>query len=489
MSQLKRTAVTGYLWQILGQVGQRGVALLAIMILARFVSKEDLGVYGVAISVITFIEMLRLGGVLQAFIAHPGDEEDAKDTVFWIALLLGVGYTAILFLGAPAVASLFKSPDLLPILRVLSLTQLIDSFRLVPHALLLRRYRFREKSICDSVPVFIGAAAAVVSLAFLPEDKRVWCLVLMFLCRSLSAVVITHLFLPHWPRATFDKAIGRTLAWNGFKILMSNFPSGTLEQFLRPVVGLRAGMAAAGVFNLAYSTTTPAGMVSHAANWTLFPILARHAEQAEKLRDYLLRALKMVPLPAVALLTWLILTAPDLIPLAFSERWAPAAAPAQWLSLAIILRSYTYVSINSMLAAGRASPAIFIWWATLLLAVALFLKWPLAEGDATTPARIVAVFYGFSCLLSLILDSVTFGLRPVAIARALLPTAVSCGAAAAAASAVWASGLLDAWPLLRLLVVTVVYTLTFLPICGKMMGGTWRSLFHPRGFKELLRVN
>lgn len=482
---LKRIAFMGFAWQFFGLLGQQGVSFITTLVFAALLTKEDFGTLAVAITIIGFSETIRTAGVTQAFIAYSGDHKQAQHTVFWMSLMSGLFFFVILFLSGPFIGEWVQFPRLGIVLQVLSVTQIIDSFRIVPFALAVRELRFAQKSLAETAPYLIGAAAALSSIPFLSVEERIWCVVIMHLVRTLTQSIIFNVISPHFVRLQYDRVVAKKLFLRGSAILGSNLPSNSLEPLVQFMVGFRSGEAAAGGYNLGAQLTSPASKIAHAANATLFPILAKNVAHTDKLRDYSLRSFRTVGLVSTAALLWFVAAAPSLFMILFQPKWHFAIPIAQWIAIAAGFRLYSFVATNTMLAIGKSGFSVATWLITLLAALILLSSWPMSEG-ALTAARLSAVFYGLSLLLGTAGLCLSLNLSPFKVLVSMAPALVSSGL-----------GYLSAWlvdtllitqsSFVRLPCLTLTFALVFLIICGKMLSGSWLAMLSPSGIRSALR--
>jgi O-antigen/teichoic acid export membrane protein len=487
LSSLRRTAVKGFLWQVFGLIGQRGAAFLASIVLARLLVPEDFGVVAIALAVITFAEMLRVGGLVPAFIAHKETDKSARHTVFWLGLAAGIGFFAIMFFGAPYAAGWFNAPKLDPILRALAFTQLVDSFRTVPFAIMVRDYRFKEKSIAESLPMLVAVPAGIIAAWMLPEEQRAWALVVMFLIRYLLSTILVLRYEPYRPKAIFHPKIARQISGEGRRILLTSIPASALDPLSRLGLGVRIEVGSVGVFNLASAVTMPPTFLAYAANWTLFPIIANNIDDHKRVERYLVRSLKSVGLLSLGVLAWLAFVSPDLLPIVFGEKWLAVIVPTQWLCLATAFRNYVLLATNALMAYKKYTPANVIWWFALSLLIGLFVFWPLPVDSAVVPAQLFAVAMGVAWLLTVVLTASSFKLPAEHAAATVLVPVIPplLGAGAAWLARVWFGEGLEPW--VRVLVETGTFCAIFMPVAGKMLGGHWFSLFTVSGVRGVIR--
>lgn len=487
MSSLRRTAIKGFVWQVFGLFGQRGAAFIASIVLARLLVPDDFGVVAIALAIISFAEMLRVGGVVPAFIAHQDRDDGAEHTVFWLGLAAGIGFALVMVVGAPFAASWFEVPRLTPILRALALTQLIDSFRTVPFAILVRDYRFREKSIADSGPMLIAVPAGIATAYVLPIEHRAWALVVIYVIRYLLSMILVMRYQPYAPKAIFNWGIAKRLTSEGRRILASIIPSGALDPIARIGLASRVDIGSVGVFNLANSITTPPTFLAHAANWTLFPIISNNLNDHGRVVRYLIKSLKSVGLLSFGVLAWLAMVAPDLLPIVFGEKWLALVVPTQWLCLATAFRNYALLSTNALLAYKKSTPAIVIWWVGLAAVVLLLAFWPIPADSAIVPSQLFAAGLGVAWVLSTILTAKAFELSVGEVLDTILIPIVPAALGGLAAFLLRFSVGEGMTPVVRVLAESFVFFAVFMPVAGRMLGGGWLSLFTSKGIKAVIR--
>ena len=92
--------------------------LLALVILARFLSPTDYGLVAMVAAVVAFGEILRDFGLSAAAVQAPTLSREQRDNLFWINAGIGFALCLAAFALAPAVAALYGEP------RIVAITQL-----------------------------------------------------------------------------------------------------------------------------------------------------------------------------------------------------------------------------------------------------------------------------------------------------------------------------------------------------------------------------
>ncbi len=478
----------GFVWQAFGQLGQRGVMFVATLVFGRVLSAEQYGLVSFALAFVLFVDVLRHSGVMQAFIAFQGKDEDAQDTVFWMSFTAGVFWTLVLVGVAFALPYWNVSPGLSELLLVLSFSLLIDSFKLVPTALLLRRLRFKENAISESVGVIVGMIVGMICLFVLPKEEKQWAMIIMYLTRSLVSAVAFNFYALHIPKFRFDKSVASPLSRRGMGILSSNFPSSSLDSFTDMMIGFVMKAAPLGYFRLGFNATSPTIYMAHAANNTIFPIIANHQNNLVKAAEITLRAIKSIGLISIGIAAWLFVVSPDLLPLLFVEKGGPSTAVAQLLAFAVFLRGWTFVCTNAMLAVGKSYAAAGTWWITLAVAAGLLLFGLTPASTPEAAALLVLVYSGVSFVAAGFWLIRAFPIRVSEFFRNLCPAVFSAVPACFIGILVQKYSGLEGNHGLRFVVTSLAYVMTFLPFCGLLAGGGWLSLFKVSGWKAMLKA-
>ena len=181
--------------------------------MARLVSPEDFGLFGIAFAVTGFLEFAKTGGVVVPVLQSESLTTEQLDTLFWFNVGLGLLVTLVGLAAAPVVGHVFSDPRLVPITRVLALGFLAGGLSTQHYALLRRRMRFTALAICE-VTAFVTAGTIAIWAA--ARGSGYWALVYFQLVRevvqSVLVIAITG-WIPGWPSR--GAAVGPLLRFGG----------------------------------------------------------------------------------------------------------------------------------------------------------------------------------------------------------------------------------------------------------------------------------
>ena len=154
MATLKQKVVRGSLWSLLEKFGRLFVGFGVTLILARLLTPADYGVVALLTIFIAISGSLIDAGFGDALVQKKDATELDFNSVFYLSLALSSVFYLILFFSAPFIAKFYSQPILVPILRVLALTLILNSINSIQNAELTRNLLF-DKSFKISLSIFI----------------------------------------------------------------------------------------------------------------------------------------------------------------------------------------------------------------------------------------------------------------------------------------------------------------------------------------------
>ena len=124
--KLAARAVRGGLWVLLARSVKWVSQFARTVILARLLTPNDFGLFGIAFLALNLLETLSVTGMWAALIQKREPIRPYLDTVWTIELIRAAGIALALFFCAPAIASFFNTPEVGPLVRVTGLAVLFQ---------------------------------------------------------------------------------------------------------------------------------------------------------------------------------------------------------------------------------------------------------------------------------------------------------------------------------------------------------------------------
>jgi PST family polysaccharide transporter len=348
---LTHRTISGLLWTGLGKVGNAGLSLLILLVLARLLSPREFGTVSAALVVIGFSTIFSRLGLGPAVVQRQHLERRHLQAAFTGSLLLGLLLGAGIWWAAPAAAAFFHDPEVEPVLKALAWTFPLRGVSTVAESLMFRELRFRWMANLELATFALGYGMVAILLAL--AGFGVWALVAAVMvqttARSAVLLYVRRPPLAWWPE------------WDALKEILhfgTGFTLAKVANYLalqgdNLVTGHWLGPAALGLYGRAYHLmSVPASLVGNVLDDVLFPTMARFQEDVDRLGRAFRRGAAVIALVALPVSIVIFLLAPEVIQVALGPNWSGAVAPFQVLVLGTLFRTSCKLSDSLARSAG-----------------------------------------------------------------------------------------------------------------------------------------
>jgi O-antigen/teichoic acid export membrane protein len=392
--QLKDAAVAGVRWTTAARVGIEVITLASAVVLARLIAPSGFGQAVVPLILVPLAVILTFEGFGSALVQRKEIGRVHVEAAMLASLLTGIVLAALtLALAEPVGKPLFGS-DTAELLMMISPVFLLAGLCAVSRSLLWRRLDFRRVSLIEMIALALSAVAAV-GLAVAGLDAEAIVIAALF-----GSAVTTLLLLgaapppmPRWHRGALGEIMGFGLPASAAGLTSVAITNATLA-----VAAVRLSPSQVGLFWRAFQLgVIYQEKISGIMIRLAFPVYSRTTDLKE-LTHFHERATRIHAAVLLPLLSLLIITAPDLVPWLFGERWAPAVEPVQILCIAGMIAAILTGYAQIMLAAGK--PRVLLIFNVFLLALYVIASWIAA------PYGITALAIAVVCVHVVLLVSV-----------------------------------------------------------------------------------
>lgn len=342
---LGKQAAQGAAWNYAAFLLSKGLLFVATLILARLLTPEEFGLVGMALLVITVLEIFRDFGIGSALIYRQGEgegeREAAANMAFWLSAGIGVVLFALNWLCAPVVVGFFKTGDaaqseqVATLLRVLGFSLLFASLGSTHDALLQKEINYRRRMIPEVGRTLVKG---VLSVVFALMGWGVWSLVIGQVVGEGLATLLLWATSQWRPSRVLDRNMLKPMAGYGSQIMMSNGLGTMVSDVDYFIIARLLGEGALGLYTLAFRI--PEMIVSNlarAVSAVAFPVAARLQADLAAMRDAYLRMQHYMLLILAPLGFGLAAATPTIMHTLFQARWDPAIPVMQLLSVYMVL--------------------------------------------------------------------------------------------------------------------------------------------------------
>ena len=173
---------SGFLWRFAERCGAQSVAFIVSIVLARLLDPDTYGTIALITVFITILNVFVDSGMGNALIQKKTADELDFSTVFYFNIFSCSILYLVIFITAPLIAEFYNRQELIPLVRVLSLTVVISGVKNIQQAYVSCHMLFK-KFFFSTLAGTIGAAIIGIAMAYL--GFGVWALVAQQLFNTL----------------------------------------------------------------------------------------------------------------------------------------------------------------------------------------------------------------------------------------------------------------------------------------------------------------
>ena len=351
---LTKRSIAGVLWTGLSVGAESLLQAIALMVLARLLAPDEFGLFAATMVIVGLSTIFSGLGVAPAIVQRPELEQRHVRVGFTLSVMFSLIVAGLVWAGAPALAALFRLPELTPVVQGTSLVFICQGFAMVAYALAQRALRFRWLAAVHAGAFTAGFVVAGPLLAWL--GFGVWALIGALLIYSLLRMILLQAGQPHSMRPQLDpRTIGELLYFGG-GFTLARIGNYLASQADKVVVGRWLGAQTLGVYVLVYQlVAAPAILVGQVLDRVLFPTMALVQLEPARLARAYRSAVSICAVLTLPMSIVVALLAPEIIEVLLGGQWSGAVVPLQILALGILFRT-SYKLSDSV---ARATGAVY----------------------------------------------------------------------------------------------------------------------------------
>lgn len=373
----KGKVINNLAWKLMERGGVQGIQFIVQIVLARVLSPDDYGIISLITIFIALSNVFIQSGFNTALIQKKNADEEDFSSVFYLSLLTALILYIILFFTAPFIANFYGIKELIPVLRILSITLFFGAFNSIQNAVVSKTMQFRKLFFSSVCAVFISGTIGII-LAYL--GFGVWALVVQQLLNQISITIILWFTLKWRPKWIFsiDK-IGNLFSY-GWKLLVSSLID-TLYMNLR---GLIVGKVYTSQMLAFYSRGEqfPQLIVSNingSIQSVMLPTLSAEQENKKRVKELVRRSIVTSSFLLFPIMIGLAVVGEPLIKILLTDKWLPCVPFMQVFCLTYALWPIHTANLQAINALGRSD---------------IFLKLEIIKKVVGVTILIISMFYG-----------------------------------------------------------------------------------------------
>lgn len=411
---LRRRAARGTLVNGVFLIALTGLSLIRGFVLARFLTKDDYGIWAVLVTSFGTLVFLKEVGVSDKYIQQEDlDQEAAFQRAFSIELVMTSAVTLLIAIAIPFVAWAYGRWEIVPV-GLVGLLAIPALALQAPLWIWYRRMDYVKQRLISAADPIVGF---VVAVGLAAAGAGYWALVGGLLAGAWSTSMLAVATSPYKLRLNFDGAVIREYVSFSLPILAASVAGLVVAQGSIVATSATLGVGGAGVVALASTVIQFADRVDAIVSGTLYPAICRVADRTDVLFESFVKSNRLALMWAMPFGVGLALFAEDLVRFGIGERWRAAIPLLQAFGLIAAVNHLGFNWTSYFRARADTRPIAVTSAVTTVAFVVLTLPLLIFGG-------LEGFAYGMAAMMLVQLVCRTFYLRRLFTGFRLLPHAV-----------------------------------------------------------------
>lgn len=320
---VKKKSVNAGFANFFSQIFNFGLTIIRSAVLARLLSPEDYGLFGMLMFVVSFALIFKDLGLGTATIRAKEINHAQVSNLFWINALIGLISMLFVIAISPLIAWFYKDARLFNIGIVISLAFLFSGLSIQHEALLKRQMKFGKISI---ISVTSAVMSSLIGIIIAYRGNKHWALVWMNVTLNIF-LCIGYWLSTEWRPSLPQKNTGTKKLINfGLDVASLNAFSTITMNLDKIIVGKIASAATLGLYTKGNQVPD---MVTGQIRMALFsialPALSSLQNDLYSFKKYFYKFVTFISWGTMPLAVFCMIFADDIIHIYFGRHWADSA--------------------------------------------------------------------------------------------------------------------------------------------------------------------
>ncbi|MDE6523354.1 MAG: lipopolysaccharide biosynthesis protein [Muribaculaceae bacterium] len=367
----KRKALSAIIWNAIQKYGSLIISFGSNIILARLLTPNDFGIIGLLSVFISVANVITESGFNSALIQRKNVTEVDYNTVFYWNLIVSIFLVVFLYVLAPAIAKYFDRPALTDLLRVESIILIVNSFCIVQTSRLMKFLQFNILAIRTISATLI---AAMVGILLALNGFGVWSLVWQAITSSIVGAILLWSVTDWKPKFQYSWESFRNMFKFGAYISISSVCNTLYLNLQSFLIGKSFSISDLGYYSQAKKLeAVPVEGTASVLNAVLFPIYSTIVDDRERHIRLVRKNIQIITFLTFPLMLLLILVAPYIFPILFTNKWNESIPMFQILCVAGMFSPLNMANVEIFRSIGEGKIYLILQTIKRLIGVAMIL--------------------------------------------------------------------------------------------------------------------
>ncbi len=338
---LTQKTVHGLKWSYVSTITTALMQIGYTAVMARLLNPSDFGLVAMGNVVLSFGSYFAQMGMGSAIIQKEEITKEQIKAAFTSSVFLGFIFLILTFLLAPLTRYIFDNQSVIPLVRVMGLSFLLNGFSLTALALIRRELKFKALAIAEVISFSIGYIIVGIGSALI--GFGVWSLVFASLVQSALIAIMVFIIIKH--------ELSLSFSWDNYKPLISfgskisiisflEFIGSTLDTIL---IGRFFGSISLGIYNRAQRLINlPMQYFTSSFSRVLFPSFSQIQKDNDKIKRNIFLILQIVAIIIFPFAIFISVLSKEIVEILLGPKWLEASLLLKILAFAAAINLFTH---------------------------------------------------------------------------------------------------------------------------------------------------
>lgn len=340
------------IWRFAERCGAQGVSFIVSIVLARLLAPEVYGTVALITVITTVLQVFVDSGLGSALIQKKDADDLDFSSVFYfnfsVCLLLYIG----VFLAAPFIAKFYNDMELIPLIRVISLTLVVSGVKNIQQAYVSRTLQFKRFFYSTLGGTILSAVLGII-LAYMGGGA--WALVAQQLSNQVIDTLILWITVKWHPKRMFSFHRLKNLLSFGWKLLISALLDTLYNNIRQLIIGKMYSSADLAYYNrgkqFPYLIITN---VNTSIDSVLLPVMSKVQDNKSDVKNMTRRSIKISTYVMAPLMMGLAFTAPTVVRIILTDKWLACVPYLRIFCITYMFYPIHTANLNAIKAMGRS---------------------------------------------------------------------------------------------------------------------------------------
>ena len=364
-------AIKGIGWAGVLQVALKGTSLIKFIIIAKFLSPAEFGLFGIALLTIGFFQAMTETGISAYLVQTQETEEDFVSSAWIVSIIRGFLLFVLTILVAYPVSVFFNSKASFAVILAAGLVPLISGLENPSVAKFQRYLDFHKEFFFRSlISVFDLLFSATLIIIY----KSSLALVVALIFSTLFETFLSFMFIKPRPKLIYEIEKIRKLFHFGKWLTLISGMNYFVEQMDSIVVGKILGVESLGIYEMAQKFSLQIMIdAGNVFSKVTFPLFSRIKTDNDRTKRALYRILLLVSLIFGFMTIILFVFSKEILLMFAGTKWLSANIPLKIFSLTGLITAFMAIITSLFLAHARQDITAKILMGRLLILAVLII--------------------------------------------------------------------------------------------------------------------